>query len=65
MDTPEQLDPTPTAQASAFIQVIGTKGIVQLACPLPLIKHIFQRAFNTMTDIPPELYQFSDQLEKL
>jgi hypothetical protein len=29
------------------------------------IKILFQRALNTWSDIPPELLEFSDKLEKL
>jgi hypothetical protein len=56
MDTTEQL---------VLIQVIHPTTLVMARLPLDVIKTVFQRALNTWSDIPPELLEFSDHLEKL
>lgn len=56
MDTPEQL---------VLIQVIRPTALIMARLPLDVIQTVFQRALNTWSDIPPDLLEFADHLEKL
>ena len=50
---------------SGHIIVATGKGTVSVKIDVPTIREIFQRALNTYSDISPELYEFSDNLNKL
>jgi type IV secretory pathway ATPase VirB11/archaellum biosynthesis ATPase len=59
MDSPTQLD------TEVFLQVIHPGGLVISRLKFDDLKTLFNRALNTWVDAPPELLEFSDQIEKL
>lgn len=72
MDSPDKLSPAQQLvrqivdpEVSVILQVIHPEALVIARLSLPLVKIVFQRALNTWADAPPELFDFSDQLEKL
>ena len=54
-----------TADAVRLMVVSSNLDLVEILLSKQELLTVFQRALNTWSDIPPELLEFSDQLEQL
>ena len=65
MVTPPKLTELTHPSEPVYLQVIAYNGMVITKLPFWQVKQLFQRALNTWSDVPAELLNTADQLEKL